>query len=207
MRSDDMPTWLRFRPPRETPEDRVPSKLPAATFLLIFGVLVALCVYVAFNHPSAFHIVVMAAGTILFGLMLLSRVQYSRIVGGAFVLGAVAVNCVMAYAVTVIGDPASGVIAYFASVIVTGFIGLLLLTRTSKILPVRVKAAVIGSLVAMSAPGPLIYMFAPGAWTSGSVTDWLILTSPPILVVLMAASFVMSAHHRSEVTVPSDKWV
>ncbi len=207
MRSDDMPMWLRFRSPGETPEDRVPSKLPQATLLLLFGVLVALCVYVAFEHPSAFHIVVMAAGTTLFVLMLLSRVQYSKRVGVVFLLAAVAVNFVIAYTVTVIEDPASGLVAYFASVIVTGFIGLLLLTRTRGILPVRAKAAVIGSLVAMSAPGPVIYMFVPDAWTSGPVTDWLILTSPPLLVVLMAASFVMSAHHRSEVTVPSDKWV
>jgi hypothetical protein len=43
--------------------------------------------------------------------------------------------------------------------------------------------------------------------TLGTAAEWLILTSIPMMVVLMATAIVLSAHHRSDVTVPSDKWV
>jgi hypothetical protein len=195
---------MRYRPHSEIPQNGKPSRIPAIVLLLLLGALIALCVYVAIEQSSAFHILVMAAGATLFISILLSRIQCSWKTVGVFILAAIAVNYVMAYTVTVIENTASGLIAYIAGVIYTGLIGLLILTRTKTILPIRAKATVIGSLVAMSAPGPLLYMFVP---TEGGLGPWLVLTSCPMMVVLMAATFILSAHHSSEVTVPSDKWV
>ncbi|MCU0858972.1 MAG: hypothetical protein MUE55_00040 [Thermoplasmata archaeon] len=207
MQPGEMPMWMRFRPHREIPENREPSKIPSIVLMLLLGVLTALCVYAALELPSAFHILVMAAGVTLLVSVLLSRVQCSRKTAGAFLLAAVAVNFVMAYTLTVIEDPASGAIAYIEGVIFTGLIGLLLLTRTRTALSTRAKAVIIGAVIAMSSPGPLLYLFVPTEGTLGTAAEWLILTSIPMMVVLMATAIVLSAHHRSDVTVPSDKWV
>jgi hypothetical protein len=207
MQSDEMPVWMTSRPHREIPENREPSKVPAIALLLLLGVLIALGVYVAFEHSSAFHILVMAAGATLLASVYLSRIQCSWKTVGVFIPVAIAVNCVMAYTLTVIENTASGGVAYIAGVIFTGLIGLLLLTRTRAVLSTRTKAAVIGAVAVMCAPGPLLYMFVPTEGMLGTVPGWLILTSVPMMVVLMAAAFVLSARHRSEITMPHDRWL
>src|SRR4030042_3711357 len=96
MRSDQMPVWMVRRPPDESAEDRVPSKVPAIAVLLVLGTLIALGVYFALEHPSSFHPTVTAASATMFALVVVSRIQCSRKAVWAFAIWAVEVNLIMA---------------------------------------------------------------------------------------------------------------
>jgi hypothetical protein len=207
MRFDDLPIWMRKRTPRETVESRKPTKVPAIALLLLFGILTALSAYVVIEYPSGFHLTVIAASATLFVLVILSRVQCTRNITLAFVTAAVAVNLMMIYIAGIIESDGSVAGAVAIVILFTGLTGLLLFSRTRTKPSRTVKVAVLGTVVAMCVTGLLLYLSAPEDGVLGYVTEWFLLASIPMTFLVVMTILVLMAYHRTEQTLPSDKWV
>jgi hypothetical protein len=204
--SDKLPIWMRKRVPRKTVEDEIPTGVLAVALRFLFGILVALSVYVAIEYPTHFHLTVIAAGATLFVMVFSSRIQCSRKTVGAFILAAVAVNLVMIPVGGVVENNA-GAIAMASVILFTGLTGLLLLTRTTTRLSMKAKATVMGTVVAMNVAGPLLYLSASEEGVLGDVTAWLLLAAVPMIFISYMTFLTLVADHRTEQTLPSDKWV
>ncbi len=205
MRPNNLPKWMRSRTPRKAPEDKQPTRVPAVALQLLFGILIALSVFVAIEYSTHFHLTVIAASATLFVMVFRSRIQCSRKTVGAFIIAAIAVNLMMSYIGGVVKGNA-GAIAMAGVVLFTGLIGLLLLTRTKTTLSRTAKATVMGTVITMNVAGPLLYLSALEEGVLGDVTGWLMLAAVPMIFISYMTFLTLAAHHRSDVTLPSDRW-
>jgi hypothetical protein len=202
--------WLRSRSPRRTVRDKEPSKVPTNALLLLFVILVALSAYLAIEHPSFFHLTVIAASVALFALIYVGRVQSSRKIVGVFFIAALAVNIMMTYVANELGGGNSGRIALVSVILFTWLIGLLLFSRARTRPSILAKAVLMGAIAAVFIVGSISHLSAPEEGYEGIlgyVFGWCIAAMIPLAFLFVMTVIVMTAYHRSEVTLPSDKWI
>jgi hypothetical protein len=204
----DLPEWItEKRAPDAEAEAKRPSRLRWPVRLLPLAALVAAGGYLALELPAAFHLPVIGAGVYSFALAVFSRLQLTRVSLAAYAGTAVALNGAVVAIAGALESELSGTIAAASTMLFTGAVGLLLVARTEKRPSRPVKASMMAAMAAACVAGPAMYLMG---WDGGGlelVTFWLLVAAIPLTVLAFGMLFVLSAHHESEQTLPSDKWV
>jgi hypothetical protein len=212
MQSEGLPQWMRHRVHRTSSEYRDRSRRkPAIVLLLSLVFIVAVSAYAIAEHlEETYRILIVAgmfAGAVMLALAGLSPVQCSKKVLIVFVPSAIAIDTAICYLAGRTGDDTAAMITVNLTIIYTGLFLLLLLTRTRSVLSRQVKAAALLTPVTACVAGPALYLLGEGEWTLGQFVMYIILLSFSWVPLTLASFVVIIARHRSEITLPSDKWV
>lgn len=206
MQQSRLPAWMRTRTHREIREVRKPSRAPEFVLLSILAVSVVGCILAALKLEAALHLPVIGACIAAFAFVLVSKAEGTKKNFGIFAGSAVGANALMIFTSAVIGnDSALGAIAVV--ILFTGIIGLLLFSRTRDKPSRSTKAAVMATMIMMATAGPILYLTSPDGKILEYVTFWLLLASIPMTFVSIMTGLVLISYHRSEQTLPSDKWM
>jgi hypothetical protein len=207
MQSSNLPRWITRRTPRNIQEKPVLTRLPARTLSrLLLAILIALSTFAGFIYPSYIHLPVIAASATAFIMVMFSRVKYSRQTMHAFILLAIAANLMMVYIAYFVGGRPSVSYAAAGVALFTGLIGVVIFTRTNARSPLRTKAAMMGMVITLSVAGPALYFSTPDGGSLRGVAEYLVFISIPMTFVSFVTFLVLISYHRSETTLPSDKW-
>jgi len=207
MQSRNLPRRITHRTPRNIPEKPVLPKLPAWTLSrLLLAILIALSIFAGFKYPSHLHLPVIAASATVFIMVMFSHVKCSRETVHAFILSAVAANLMIVYLAYFVGGRPSVSYAAAGVALFTGLIGVVIFTRTNARSPLRTKAVMMGMVIALSVAGPALYFSTSEGGSLRGLAEYLVFISIPMTFASFVTFLVLISYHRSEITLPSDKW-
>jgi hypothetical protein len=207
MNSADLPIWMRRRVSREVSKNVEPPRTRGYVLLMaLLAAFTALSTFTGLRYASYFHLPVIAAGFTVFALAVYGRLRCSLRNVSYFVVVAVTTNLAMSFVAYRIGDDSSGAIAVAGVVLFTGLVGLLLFARMDNVPSWKTRAAVFTIVLAFTLTGPVIYLFGVKDGVLGAASGWLLVATLPMVFVLLMTFCVVVSYHKSEVTLPSDKW-
>ncbi len=100
----------------------------------------------------------------------------------------------------------SVMIALAGVILFTGLTGILILSRTNEKLSRLKKGAIMGTVVTILAVG-LKFDAVPPDGIFAYARLWLLAAIAPIVFLTVMTAVFLMAYHRTEQTLPSDKWV
>ena len=168
--------------------------------------MIALSIFAGFKYPSHFHLPVIAASATVFIMVMFSHVKCSRETVHAFILSAVAANLMIVYLAYFVGGRPSVSYAAAGVALFTGLIGVVIFTRTNARSPLRTKAVMMGMVIALSVAGPALYFSTSEGGSLRGLAEYLVFISIPMTFASFVTFLVLISYHRSEITLPSDKW-
>jgi hypothetical protein len=206
-----LPDWMKTRGQRPKAPDKHVPKAAKVMSLAILGVALAgtlvLAVVGAADRAAWFHLTVIAAGAIILVAMFIHPMRGDLRTGATLLLAAVLANYALFQHASHVTENASGIVALAFGILYTGLCALLLLSRSDVRLGIPAKVALAVLLPVLCLTGPLMHLSGLTEGTMGDVAMFFLVLSIPMIPVSLGAFLVLSAARRSEVTLPSDKWL
>lgn len=201
-----IPRWMRFSSYRDFEEKAQSTRHTIRIALLcLFGTFVAVSIVTYQVYPLAFHLPVLAACGVAFTAMVLGIRECTIRVTWAYIAVGTALNCMMTF-IAVNEETLSVKIALAGVILFTGLTGILIISRTKEKLSILRKGAIMGTAAAI-----LIASMNSNRVPTDGILEyaklWLLAAIAPMTFLIVMTFVILIAYHRTEQTLPSDKWV
>jgi len=173
--------------------------------LCLLGTFVALSIVTYHVYPIVFHLPVLAACVVTLAAVALGIRDCTIKVASAYIVVGAGLNSMMTF-IAVDEGTLSVKIALAGVILFTGLTGILIIPRTKVKLSILKKGAIMGTAVAI-----FVASLASGSVPSDGIMAyarlWLVAAVAPMTFLVVMTFLTLVAYHRTEQTLPSDKWV